>query len=147
MSKIKLIEQMQETLDQLKRLEVQPMLNDIPFEILLQETIAQFPTHNMSTQLLESMYAFVQLALPHLKDWQSYDVDVPDYVNIEWICTQLDIRRSTFYKSVNRILLFPVLKVGRRPYFLKSDVIALFNKTRGMGPHVLGKLAGKVRKI
>jgi hypothetical protein len=146
MSKIKLIEQMQETLDQLKRLEVQPILNDIPFEILLQEAIAQFPTHNMSTQLLESMYAFVQLASPHLKKWQASDEDVPAHVSIDWILIKLDIKRSTFYRSVNNILLFSVLTIGQRPYFLKSDVIQLFNKTKGKGPHILGKLASQMNR-
>lgn len=146
MSKIKLIEQMQQTLIQLMQHEVMPLLSEIPFENLLRETIARFPADPTSPQLLSTMYEFVHLASPHLKDWQSQLEDVPEHVCIQWICTKLDIKRSTFYASVNGVLLFPILKVGRRSYFLKSDVVALFHKTQGMGPHILGKLASKARK-
>lgn len=137
---------MQEALSQLMENEVQSTLSEIPLENLLLETIARFPIDPMSPQLLASMHEFVQLASPHLKKWQTFDEEIPEHVSIDWICTKLNIIRSTFYKSVNGVLLSPVLKVGRRPYFLKSDVVDLFNKTRGMGPHILGKLASKARK-
>ncbi|QQD15434.1 helix-turn-helix transcriptional regulator [Sphingobacterium sp. UDSM-2020] len=146
MSKIKLIEQMQQTLTQLMQYEVQPLLSDIPYEYLLKETIARFPADPTSPQVLSNIYEFVCLASPHLKEQQVQQENIPPYVDIEWICSVLDISRSTFYESVNRILLFPVVKVGRRPYFLKSEVAALFERTKGMGPHILGKLASKARK-
>lgn len=137
---------MQQTLTQLMQYEVQPLLSDIPYEYLLQETIARFPSDPTSPQVLSDMYEFVCLASPHLKE-QQFQVDaVPPYVDIECICKMLDISRSTFYESVNGKLLFPVVKVGRRPYFLKSEVAALFERTKGMGPHILGKLASKARK-
>ena len=146
MSKIKLIEQMQQSLAQLQELEVQSILNDIHFEDLLQETIARFPIDPISPQLLSTLYEFVNLASPHLKEVQPQLEDVPEHVCIQWICTKLDIKRSTFYRSVNKILLFPVTIVGKRPYFLKSDVVALFNKTKGTGPYIYGKLAYQAQR-
>lgn len=144
MSKIKLIERMKETLSQLMENEVQSTLSEIPLENLLREAISRLFTAPISPQELELMDQLVLLA--DLKKKENTVAEIPDYVSIQWICTRLNIMRSTFYKSVHGILLSPVVKVGRRPYFLKSDVIDLFNKTRGMGPHILGKLASKARK-
>lgn len=146
MSKIKLIEQMQQILSQLIQHEVQPLLSEVPCENLLQVMIERFSSDEFSPSLLPLMEEFAELLSPHLNVKKLLRDQVPEHVTISWIIDKLEIQRSTFYKSVNNILLFPVLKAGRRPYYLKSDVIDLFDKTRGMGPHIFGKLASKTRK-
>ncbi|MDH5826676.1 hypothetical protein [Sphingobacterium faecium] len=47
--------------------------------------------------------------------------------------------------SVRSFLIFVVLvPVGKRSYFLKADVVALFDKTKGKVPYILGKLTHQV---
>lgn len=146
MSKIKLIEQMQHLLSQLMQHEVQPLLADIPCENLLQVMIERFSSGKFSPNLLPLMQKFVELLSSHVAAQESSLDHIPEYVSINWIMDKLDIKRSTFYRSVNQILLFPVLQVGNRSYYLKADVIALFDKTKGKGPYILGKLASQMRQ-
>lgn len=146
MSKIKLIEQMQHLLSQLMQHEVQPLLADIPCENLLQVMIERFSSGKFSPNLLPLMQKFVELLSSHIAAPESSLDHIPEYVSINWIMDKLDIKRSTFYRSVNQILLFPVLQVGNRSYYLKADVIALFDKTKGKGPYILGKLASQMRQ-
>lgn len=146
MSKIKLIEQMQHLLSQLMQHEVQPLLADIPCENLLQVMIERFSSGKFSPNLLPLMQKFVELLSSHVAAPESSLDHIPEYVSINWIMDKLDIKRSTFYRSVNQILLFPVLQVGNRSYYLKADVIALFDKTKGKGPYILGKLASQMRQ-
>lgn len=141
-----LIEQMQQALNQLVQHEAQTTLSDIPVEQLMRVLILRFPLDPLSPEMRLLIEQFSHVISQYLPEMSLEVTDIPDHVPISWIINKLEIRRSTFYKSVNNILLFPVLKVGRRPYYLKADVIDLFDKTRGMGPHILGKLAGKTRK-
>lgn len=147
MSKIKLIEQMQQILSQLIQHEVQPLLSEVPCENLLQVMIERFSSDEFSPNLLPLMEEFAELLSSHLSSPESSLGHIPEYVSISWIIDKLDIKRSTFYRSVNQILLFPVLQVGNRSYYLKADVLALFDKTKGKGPYILGKLASQARQL
>ncbi|WP_400261988.1 hypothetical protein ACFX5U_20790 [Sphingobacterium sp. SG20118] len=146
MNKFMLIEQMQQALSQLVQHEVQTALSDIPSENLLQTIIDRFSSAPFPATLLPLMEECAELLSSHLSSPETPLNHIPEYVSIIWIIDKLDIKRSTFYRSVNQILLFPVLRVGKRPYYLKADVIALFDKTKGKGPYILGKLAHQVRQ-
>ena len=144
MTKFMLIEQMQETLAQLVQHEVQTALSEVPSENLLQTIIDRFSSAPFPPSLLPLMEEFGTLLSSYLPSLEPPIDHIPEYVSIIWILDTLDIKRSTFYRSVNKILLFPVLQVGNRSYYLKADVVALFDKTKGKGPYILGKLALQV---
>lgn len=51
--------------------------------------------------------------------------DPPEHVGVKWVIGYLNMVRSTFYKEVFEQLLWPVNRIGGRPYFLKSEVVEL----------------------
>jgi hypothetical protein len=65
--------------------------------------------------------------------------ELPVHVTVEWVITYLEIHRSNFYRNVYRKLIRPVLYVGRRPYYLRSDVEMLLC-THEPGAHTFSKL-------
>lgn len=129
MTKFMLIEQMQQALAQLVQHEEQTTLSDISSETLLQTMIDSFSSAPFPPSLLPLMEEFGNLLSSYLTSPELALDDIPEYIFIIWILDMLDIKRSTFYRSVNQILLFPVLRVGKRSYYLKADVITLFDKT------------------
>ncbi|MFB2119942.1 helix-turn-helix transcriptional regulator [Parapedobacter sp. 2B3] len=52
----------------------------------------------------------------------------PEHVDITWVTEYLGISKGTFYNEVNGKLLKPIITVGRRPYYLKSDVMRLMTE-------------------
>jgi len=54
----------------------------------------------------------------------------PEHVDITRVIEYLGISKGTFYNEVNGKLLKPIITVGRRPYFLKSDVVELMTEKK-----------------
>lgn len=146
MSKIKLIEQMQEIMAQYAEEQLQVDLKHYPLEILLNEIIQRFPLKKHSDDINALLKQLMDLTTSYLNIPDVTINTVPEHVDAKWVMQTLGITSSTFYRSVNKILLFPAITIGRRPYFLKSDVIFLFNRSRGKGPYIFGKFARIARQ-
>ncbi len=146
MSKIKLIEQMQEIMAHYVQEQVQEELQHYPVEILLNEIIQRFPFKKHSDDINALLKQLMDLTTRYLNIPNVAINDIPEHVDAKWVMQTLGITSSTFYRSVNKILLFPAITVGNRPYFLKSDVIFLFNRSRGKGPYIFGKFARIARQ-
>lgn len=58
------------------------------------------------------------------------NTEVPEHVDITWIVDYFQISKGTFYNEVDGQLLDPILYIGRRPYYLKSDVLALMQERK-----------------
>jgi len=68
----------------------------------------------------------------------------PEHVTVDWILNFLQIHRSNFYRNVNDKLIKPVLHVGKRPYYLKKEVLQLL-KPHETGAHTYAKAKKKVQ--
>ncbi len=146
MSKIKLIEQMQEIMAQYVQEQLQEDLTQYPIEILLHEIIQRFPLQKHSDDIHALLKQLTDITVRYLNIPAVTINEVPEHVDTKWVMQRLGITSSTFYRSVNKILLFPAITIGSRPYYLKSDVIFLFNRSRGKGPYIFGKFARIARK-
>jgi len=56
--------------------------------------------------------------------------EVPEHVDITWLTEYFQISKGTFYNEVDGKLLEAILNIGRRPYYLKSDVIKLMTERK-----------------
>ncbi|MBK1440959.1 hypothetical protein JHJ32_13245 [Parapedobacter sp. ISTM3] len=56
--------------------------------------------------------------------------ELPEHVDITWLTDYFGISKGTFYNEVDGKLLEAVLNIGRRPYYLKSDVIELMTERK-----------------
>lgn len=146
MSKIKLIEQLQEIMAQYVQEQLQEDLKQYPIEVLLNEIIQRFPLQKHSDDIHALLKQLTDITVRYLNIPGVMINEVPEHVDTKWVMQTLGITSSTFYRSVNKILLFPVITIGSRPYYLKSDVIFLFNRSRGKGPYIFGKFARIARK-
>lgn len=54
----------------------------------------------------------------------------PEHVDITWLTEYFEISKGTFYNEVDGKLLEAALNIGRRPYYLKSDVIKLMTERK-----------------
>ena len=63
-------------------------------------------------------------SVPQLTD------EVPEHVDITWLTDYFQISKGTFYNEVDGKLLEAILNIGRRPYYLKSDVIELMTERK-----------------
>lgn len=68
------------------------------------------------------------------------EAEIPEHVSTKWVISYLEMVKSTFYKEVFKKLLFPVEKIGNRPYYLKSEVTALMRR-REKGDWTYSKMA------
>lgn len=71
--------------------------------------------------------------------------DLPEHMCVQGVIDYLEISRSTFYKEVLGKLLFPVKRIGNRPYYLKADVMMLMVKHE-KGAWTYSKLAKEKRQ-
>ncbi len=144
MSRVVLITQLQQTLMQLLDLEIQATLSEIPTQQLL-ETLKERLTANPATAEEQATLKTLFQPIGHVPDEEPLLTDIPEHVSVGWIVTKLGIAHSSFYRSVHNILLFPILRIGNRPYYLKADVLVLFDKVRGKGSYFLGRMASKLK--
>ena len=56
--------------------------------------------------------------------------EAPEHVDITWLTEYFGISKGTFYNEVDGKLLEAILNIGRRPYYLKSDVIELMTERK-----------------
>lgn len=68
--------------------------------------------------------------------------DLPQHFTTQEVIDYLDIHSSNFYRNVHEILLFPVLEIGARKYYLQSDVKKLFI-SHETGAHTYSKMRKK----
>ncbi|SEM04778.1 Helix-turn-helix domain-containing protein [bacterium A37T11] len=64
---------------------------------------------------------------------------LPEHVDIVFICNYLGVHRATFYRRVHEKLIQPLFKIGRRSYYLLSDLINL-KRPHQKGAHTYSKL-------
>lgn len=93
-------------------------------------------------QLLRQLAVFVypELAAGDMQTPNAVPDEEPEHVTTQWVADYLKIARSTFYAQVHKKLLFPVKKIGKRPYYLKPEVMALM-KRHEKGAWTYAKLA------
>lgn len=72
-------------------------------------------------------------------------LEPPVHVTTQWVIDYLEVGKSTFYKEVHNKLLYPVEKIGNRPYYLKSEVLAILVRHE-KGAWTFSKLAKKIQK-
>jgi len=144
MSRVVLINQLQQTLQQLWNLETKTALSDIPTQQLL-ETLKERLAASPATAEEQAVLTAIFQSVGYSPDADPLTADIPEHVSVGWIITKLGIGHSTFYRSVHNFLLFPVLKIGNRPYYLKADVLVLFDKVKGKGAYFLGRMASKLK--
>lgn len=145
MSRVVLITQLQQTLKQLWDLEIQATLSEIPTQQLL-ETLKERLCANPATAEEQAALTALFQSIGHVPNEEPLSTDIPEHVSVGWIITKLGIGHSSFYRSVHNILLFPILKIGNRPYYLKADVLVLFDKVKGKGTYFLGRMASKLKQ-
>lgn len=68
---------------------------------------------------------------------------LPEHFSVQEVADYLGIHTSNFYRNVHEKLLFPALKIGRRTYYLRSDVRDLFT-VHETGAHTYSKKKKKV---
>lgn len=93
-------------------------------------------------QHLGNLLALDVTALRDLEPSVPREIQLPEHVSVQWAADYLGIHRSNFYRNVDGQLLFRVLQIGIRPYYLKSDVIALMAKHEN-GAHTFSKMVKK----
>lgn len=72
----------------------------------------------------------------------SQEAIVPEHVTTQWVIDYFNISKSTFYEHVHEKLLFPIKKIGNRPYYLKSEVLVILVRHE-KGAWTFSKMAKK----
>lgn len=47
---------------------------------------------------------------------------LPEHLTVNEVADYFDVSIANFYRNINKVLIVPVMKVGNRPYYLRSDV-------------------------
>ncbi|MBE8721571.1 hypothetical protein [Sphingobacterium pedocola] len=113
---------------------------------LIQQRESQDKTLQLFSEKLQQLAAHlgadVDAVITPKLDAEVQEAQLPEHVSVQWAADYLDIHRSNFYRNVDGKLLFRVLQIGIRPYYLKSDVVSLMAKHE-KGAHTFSKMAKK----